>query len=116
MNPASPTTEMVERVAKAIWLRHNSQLHSASPERIEELWRIEDDYEGCHRAEMKWRPFARAAIEAMREPPFMDLRRMELAVEYEVNDRFGGDATVPQIAPLVWRHMIDAALSPEPQS
>lgn len=90
--------DMVERVARAIYENADDGLH-------EDWNEIDDSYREL------WLRCARAAIAAMaaRVPPEMTAA-MACEVEDIVNRDFGGDATIREIAPLVWRVMIDAAL------
>lgn len=85
-------SEMVEKVAKAIYLKRNGQ--GARP------WSL---LTKAHRT--PYLDDARAAIEAMREPT----EAMESAGwdSYDRNDGWSG----PQYC---WQAMVDAALSPSP--
>lgn len=91
MSTENGKSEMVERVAKAIW---------------SDYW----DGEGCSWAEMEESArqtalsMARAAIEAMREP-----NEAMIGMGMEADHRRRPGSTRPSAADAIWRAMIDAA-------
>jgi hypothetical protein len=58
-----------ETIARELWLICNSQYHSATPERLAELWEAEKGYDGCYRYQNKWLPMARRARALSRPVP-----------------------------------------------
>jgi hypothetical protein len=69
-----------ETIARELWLICNSQYHSATPERLAELWEAEKGYDGCYRYQNKWLPMARRARALSRPVPegFVLVPREEL--------------------------------------
>ena len=98
--------EMVERVAKALWVAQYTKNYDEREEGTADLWQSPDMPERYRR---EYLVLARAAIEAMREPTEAMLSRVEPALDalyngvkeepgYETGGKF------------VYRAMIDAAL------